>query len=342
MYFALFSANIFSQNIFANPDNFPRTTISDPSKPKPSPYFSRAFSWNFKNYTHSVDIKLKTSFYHYYKNLSKTQPYEKYAEERDSFYFVELCKQLDVNAKHMHYQGIDLVNYLTTFVQSVPYKSEVGEYKKYPIETLFERGGDCEDKSALLAAILNTFGFDAAMVLLPGHMAVAISCNNCGGYYLHNGKQYSFIETTANGWTIGSVPEEYLIAKARILDIKHTSYYDHQQETPDKWTYATNEEDLFYNPNEQTKPDKPFFRANQSYGTSPNQESNIIYVSTPSRVIYYQGNNHAIYPPNIYFQQLTQPIYQQSNCNPPIQIRTNGGLWNGGSINIMGKVIVGW
>jgi hypothetical protein len=136
---------------------------------------------------------------------------------------LQLAKVLDQDAKDLGYTGYTLAAYLVAFVQqAIPYRSDPYnngyDYPKYGIETLVENGGDCEDKAALLVALLNTFGFDAILVNTPGHMAAAMACQNCGGYYNYNGKRYSFIETTASGWQIGSMPpNEY--ASATLLDV---------------------------------------------------------------------------------------------------------------------------
>ncbi|PRR69205.1 stalk domain-containing protein [Neomoorella humiferrea] len=100
-----------------------------------------------------------------------------------------------------------------SFVQeAIPYVSEKGEYPKYPVETLVE-GGDCEDKSILLAAILKAMGYKTALLVFrgnPGHMAIGVECPNCeGSYYLKDGVKYFYLETTSPGWAIGEVPSEH-------------------------------------------------------------------------------------------------------------------------------------
>lgn len=105
------------------------------------------------------------------------------------------------------------LEFVAAFVQeAIPYVSESGEYPKYPIETLVE-GGDCEDKSILLAAILRAMGYRTALLVFvgnPGHMAIGVECPNCwGSYYLKDGIRYFYLETTSPGWLIGEVPPEH-------------------------------------------------------------------------------------------------------------------------------------
>ncbi len=51
------------------------------------------------------------------------------------------------------------------------------EYWRYPLETLCEKKGDCEDTSILLAAILDAAGYDSGIILLPGHAMCAVTAD---------------------------------------------------------------------------------------------------------------------------------------------------------------------
>lgn len=49
------------------------------------------------------------------------------------------------------------------------------EYWRYPLQTLIEKTGDCEDTSILMAAILDAAGYDSGIILLPGHAMCAVT-----------------------------------------------------------------------------------------------------------------------------------------------------------------------
>jgi len=190
----------------------------------------RTVRWRYDGYTFTTNLKLSSSDYKYYHGLSKLEPYSTYATDNTSHeYLVSLAAQLDVDAQKLGYSNSSLVEYLVAFVQqAIPYKKDPynngHDYPKYPIETIIEKGGDCEDKSALLASLLNTFGFDAVMVGLPKHMAVALWSDRKGAYYLHDGKHYSFIETTSI-WKIGSIPSNFKKTKASIIEVPKPKKY---------------------------------------------------------------------------------------------------------------------
>ncbi len=115
------------------------------------------------------------------------------------------------------------IEFAAAFVQeAIPYISEKGEYPKYPVETLVE-GGDCEDKSILLAAILRAMGYRTALLVFsgnPGHIAVGVECPDCwGSYYYKDGVKYFYLETTDFGWSLGEIPLEYLGKSALVYAV---------------------------------------------------------------------------------------------------------------------------
>ncbi len=52
------------------------------------------------------------------------------------------------------------------------------EYYAYPIETIFNGGGDCEDTSILCAAIFTAEGYQAAVGILPGHAIAGVALDS--------------------------------------------------------------------------------------------------------------------------------------------------------------------
>lgn len=121
-------------------------------------------------------------------------------------------------------QKIDLV---LQFIQSLPY-TEDGvttpyiEYPRYPIETLFDPGGDCEDTSILAVAILKEMGYDVALILFEefDHMGVGITYDlEYGNSWIYEGKRYWYLDTTG-GWTTGWAPKEYAQTPAYIYPVK--------------------------------------------------------------------------------------------------------------------------
>ncbi len=84
---------------------------------------------------------------------------------------------------------------LTAFVQQIEYDDTKSDKARFPVETLAEKTGDCDDKSRLLVALLTRSGFNVATFHFSSekHMAVGIKSN--GLEYRRTG--YSYIETTS-------------------------------------------------------------------------------------------------------------------------------------------------
>ena len=113
-----------------------------------------------------------------------------------------------------------LCNTLAFVQQSIRYTddlcAETGhliEYPKYPLETLVEKRGDCEDQSILAAALLTAMGYNVALLILPIHVALGVAGfeSKPGSRVVHpaTGIRYLYIETTAPNWLPGEVPKEF-------------------------------------------------------------------------------------------------------------------------------------
>ncbi len=82
------------------------------------------------------------------------------------------------------------------------------EYPKYPVETVHDENGDCEDKSILAAAALKQLGYDVLLFNLPHHIALGVAFEDIpGDYEVFNAKRYYCCEATAEGSWIGYRPK---------------------------------------------------------------------------------------------------------------------------------------
>jgi hypothetical protein len=114
------------------------------------------------------------------------------------------------------------------FVQSLTYAKDVvptayDEYPQYPIETLFEQGGDCEDTSILIVAILTEMDFDVALLLFEefDHMGVGINFDvRYGNSWIYgDGRRYWYLDTTG-GHSLGWCPEPYDVTSAYVYPVR--------------------------------------------------------------------------------------------------------------------------
>lgn len=105
--------------------------------------------------------------------------------------------------------GLDEDRYaelIISLVQSLEYKTDpVNLEPKFPIETVVDKAGDCDDKSLLAAALLAREGYDVALLLFTPERHVALGIRGDGEIYKNSG--YMYVEMTAPS-LIGFVPEE--------------------------------------------------------------------------------------------------------------------------------------
>ncbi len=88
------------------------------------------------------------------------------------------------------------------------------DFAKYPVETLCEGGGDCEDKSILFASMARSLGYSVKIAVTPGHCMALVKLNtspaHSDGWHIDfDGEKYYFCETTGYGFLLGDLPSEY-------------------------------------------------------------------------------------------------------------------------------------
>lgn len=189
------------------------------------------YEWNYRGKVWKWDLAIPQSLYVEY--LERPRPvlgasYVDMAKDpKDDPYIDEMIQQINIAA--MGFTEFEKVNFVIAFVQSLTYTVDIettpyDEYPRYPVETLFDRGGDCEDTSILVAALLDRMGYDVALLLLKNakHMAVGVSiAPTYGLYYEYDGKKYYYLETTGEGWQIGQIPPDITDTRAQIYPLRN-------------------------------------------------------------------------------------------------------------------------
>ena len=180
--------------------------------------------------TESWNYWVKISF----KNYFHFRLYQKHTVKRDSYISLVQSIESFCNASSVHFMAqtvagvcsnendkeevanalLNLVQDKGNFTPSIHYISEEDDMPKYPIETICEGGGDCEDKSILFVSLLESLGYDSILIVVPGHCFAGVHLDETptwgDGWYLeYNGKNYYTCETTMEGWRVGDLPSSY-------------------------------------------------------------------------------------------------------------------------------------
>ncbi len=177
-----------------------------------------------------MELNLDAEMYRHYQSLERYQGVENYHYYTDDAnnraIVAEMVRLFRQVSGDIQYSEDDTVREVANFVQNViTYETDADttgweDYPRYPIETLYERRGDCEDTSILMAALLRELGYEVGFFHLPNHVAMALRATDdysAGAYYEIDGHRYLYIESTATGWNIGDIPDG-------MMDVEATFY----------------------------------------------------------------------------------------------------------------------
>lgn len=202
-------------------------------------YYEVEHSWEYNKKNCTISLNISKSLYNYFQNEREHLAY-RYQFQKDelppnyySFMLSEhdrpvmqaLANEFSRNAV----TDLEKIKLALAFVQSLPYAYDtdskgIDEYVRYPIETLVDGCGDCEDKVALLTALLYEMEVDFILLVLPEHMAIGVHCDEVEAerYLLFNDKRYYYLETTMPSWAIGQIPEDYLASTIEVVPVDDT------------------------------------------------------------------------------------------------------------------------
>ena len=196
---------------------------------------TQRYKWDYSYHTGDWDLPITLSDYVACKEKPRLSSPSGYAGIASDICDDEYIASIVGNIKEAittlssasGFNQIQTLNFVIAFVQSLPYTLDeetapYDEYPRYPIETLFERGGDSEDNSILTAAILDEMGYDIAILILENahHVAVGVALDIAyGSYYEYDGKKYCYLETTGEGWRVGQIPFEITDTRAQVYPL---------------------------------------------------------------------------------------------------------------------------
>jgi len=190
------------------------------------------YEWDY-NTEWSWDLSIPLSLYLEYYSKERPAHTEGYVhlamDSGDDYIIEQIVDALETAADDYGFNTYETVMYVISFIQSLPYTEDSvearwDEYPRYPVETLFDRGGDCEDTSILVCALLSEMGYDTCLFILEDekHCAVGIAGGEgiTGSYYLADETKYFYLETTGEGWNLGEIPPSIKETSAKIFPLK--------------------------------------------------------------------------------------------------------------------------
>lgn len=192
---------------------------------------SRRFEWSAMGGEWWYELQIPKSLGEYYDSRFGQGQYDMYVSDPyGDPYITALANEFERIGEKNGLSDPEIVNLAVGFVQNMNYTPDdvsapFDQHTYYPVETLVERGGDCEDSTILLGAILRELGYGCVLLGLfdAGHMALGVKGDSSipGTYYEYSGNQYYYVETTGDGWEIGEMPHQYENnANAEIIEFR--------------------------------------------------------------------------------------------------------------------------
>lgn len=196
-------------------------------------YLYRTYTWTYKGTAWSWTGEFSRAGYQYYQNKSHSREsnYAEYAlSDYDRQLLQGIIRKFKEAGSERGYTEYDTIMNIAAFVQALPYTSDkvttgYDEYPRYPLETLVDGGGDCEDTAILTAALLDELGYGVVLLQLPNHMAVGVKGADTlsGTYFEYQGSRYYYLETTGTNCDLGEIPDEYANQSAKVLPLVQVS-----------------------------------------------------------------------------------------------------------------------
>ena len=218
---------------------------------------ARSYSWYYGESFYTWTIHIPANRYNYFATLprDKPAPADYIMSDRGRAELDLVIQDLISLADSRNLNEDQRRDMVIAFVQSLPNNRwgavvDYDEYPRYPIQTLYDGGGDSQDTAILLTALLRLLGIEASLLETPRHYAVLLPLteadknankvylyqkdaetilkgnylddnNNIRDYYHNNPgvlkNSYIYVESNIPGHPMGSLPLQFRNAYIQSL-----------------------------------------------------------------------------------------------------------------------------
>ncbi len=141
--------------------------------------YTRQFTWDYDGHSWQWTLAIPKARYILYaavtaEERAKKSPagYDFFVTTRDA-HVQAMAAELRAVSTEMNYSQYEEVSFVLAFVQCLPYTSDNettghDDFPRFPLETLADRGGDCEDTAILFATLVLILNYSAVFICPPG------------------------------------------------------------------------------------------------------------------------------------------------------------------------------
>ena len=155
---------------------------------------------------------------------SNLENYVRYVQERFGDSIRGVAAYFRQQSEEKEFTAVQELGNVVCFARAIVYADDqvtrgVPDWANYPIETLYDQAGDCEDHAILVASILHYLGHNVALFFLQfedgAHLALGYEIDGGAGPFsgrARNGRDYFYVETvpTSDAERVGDISEQFL------------------------------------------------------------------------------------------------------------------------------------
>ncbi len=191
------------------------------------PPFTRQITWEHLGRSYHRSVSIPASLYYAYIEESRVigpvQDYDTYVlDPRDDAIMTEIAAWVRGQVGGDYHLTAECLFHFVQAAVAYTYDRPGFEYPKYPLETLVDETGDCEDTAILYAALVRTLGAGAKIAAVdtsgngsPDHMitlvpvsqsyADSVTCpqGQAKSFWTYGGQLYALAETTGSPDVLG-------------------------------------------------------------------------------------------------------------------------------------------
>ena len=205
----------------------------------------RTYSWRYAGSTRTLSIEIPEALYDFAVSQPRNQwPYRDYDEyvldPRDDALMIQIAGALSLGD---YYSTVE--NALAFVQKIVIYTSDAGffEYPRYPVESLVDEAGDCEDSAILYASLIRTLGAGARLAAVDtngdgntDHMVVLVPVdqaycdtfpNGSRSFWEYDGEIFALAETASEGGYLSLGVDPWHLESRDIQKTWDVSGFDH-------------------------------------------------------------------------------------------------------------------